>query len=150
MHSSFLQTELEQKIWWNTAIRFGLRISQKCHGKTIWPRRFVTIEILNGFKYLCLLKRSLNQLALSLDIVGNSNTFGKCQSTCCSEYKSMKNWVIQFTIKFLLEDKLPLTRRFLIPLFLLLELAILWKNLVLESPSLNCSTLGFCLPTNLF
>ena len=32
-----------------------------------------------------------NQLSLSPDIVGNSNTSGKGLSTCCSEYKSMKD-----------------------------------------------------------
>ena len=40
---------------------------------------------------------------------------------------------------------LPLTIRLSIPLFFLLELAILWKNQVSASPSFKCNTLDFCL-----
>ena len=88
-----------------------------------------------------------NQTALSPDIIWNSSTSTseKGRITCCSEYKFMKNWVIQFSIIPWLEDKLPLTNRLSIPLFLLLEFVILWKNLVLESPSLKWRTLDFYL-----
>ena len=79
------------------------------------------------------------------DIIGKTNTSVNGLSTCCLEYKFMKNWVIQSAIIPWSEDKLPLTIRLLIPLFLLLELAILWKNLVFASPYFKCNTLDFCL-----
>jgi len=85
------------------------------------------------------------QFALSPDILEIPRLLGKVEQFAAQEYKFIKNWVIQSTIIPWSEDKIPSTIRLSILLFLLLELTILWKNLVFASPSLKWSTLDFYL-----